>query len=137
MSTSFQPYKIKEFFVRALIVDDSKAMRLILGKFLKELGFEVYEAGHGIEALNRLKQMGTTDMALVDWNMPEMNGYEFICAVRADPIYSKLLLVMVTTESDMSKVAIALEAGANEYVMKPFTKEIIMDKLALLGIGQA
>ena len=81
--------------MRALVVDDSKAMRMIIGRSLKSLGFEVVEACHGRDALERLKDSGQFDVALVDWNMPEMNGYEFICAVRADAAYSDLKLMMV------------------------------------------
>lgn len=118
----------------ALVIDDSKAMRMILKQILKEVGFEVAEAGNGREALERLQQIGKTDLALVDWNMPEMDGFEFVCAVRAEPAYNDLRLMMVTTESEMSQVVKALEAGANEYVMKPFTKDVIREKLAIMGI---
>lgn len=121
--------------MQALVVDDSKAMRMIIGRTLKGLGYEVVEACHGLDALERLKDSGTFDVALVDWNMPEMNGYEFICAVRTDPIYNDMLLMMVTTEAEMSQVVKALEAGANEYIMKPFTKEMIQEKLQLLGLN--
>ncbi len=121
--------------MRALIVDDSRAMRLILCSILKESGYEVVEAGDGTEALQRLKENGEFQVVLVDWNMPPLNGFEFIKAVRADHAYDATPLVMVTTETEMSQVARALEAGANEYIMKPFTKETLLGKLALLGIG--
>ena len=121
--------------MRALVVDDSKAMRMIVGRTVKGLGFEVVEACHGLDALERLKDSGRFEVALVDWNMPEMNGYEFIRAVRADAAYSNMLLVMVTTEAEMSQVMRALEAGANEYIMKPFTREMIQEKLQLLGLA--
>jgi two-component system, chemotaxis family, chemotaxis protein CheY len=120
--------------MRALVIDDSRAMRAILGKILKELGFEVTEAGHGREGLERLQQVEKPQLALVDWNMPEMNGLEFIRAVRADHTYDDMRLMMVTTESETSAMISALEAGANEYVMKPFTKDVILEKLAILGI---
>lgn len=121
--------------MRALVIDDSKAIRLILGQMLKEMGFEVSSAGHGLEALERLKEVGKIDLALVDWNMPEMNGLEFVCAVRKEEKYNDMRLMMVTTETEMSQVIKALEAGANEYVMKPFTKEIIREKINLMGIS--
>jgi len=121
--------------VRAMVIDDSRAIRLILGKMLKELGFEVVDAENGAMAMDRLKACEKVDIALVDWNMPEMNGYEFVCAVRKDEAYKDLPLMMVTTETDMSQVIKALEAGANEYVMKPFTKEMITEKLTLMGIS--
>ncbi|ATX78553.1 two-component system, chemotaxis family, response regulator CheY [Mariprofundus aestuarium] len=120
--------------MRALVVDDSKAMRMIIGRTVKGLGYEVAEGCNGLEALERLKDSGPFDVALVDWNMPEMNGYEFICAVRADAVYSDMKIVMVTTEAEMSQVIKALEAGANEYIMKPFTKEMIQEKLQMLGL---
>jgi two-component system chemotaxis response regulator CheY len=109
-------------------------MRAILGKILKELGFEVAEAGHGREGLERLQQCGKPHLALVDWNMPEMNGLEFVQAVRADHAYDDMRLMMVTTESEVGAMVTALEAGANEYVMKPFTKDVILEKLAIMGI---
>ncbi len=121
--------------MHALVIDDSRAMRMILKQILQEMGFQVSEAGNGREALDRLRQMEKADIALVDWNMPEMNGFEFVCAVRAEAAYNDVQLMMVTTESEMSQMVKALEAGANEYVMKPFTKEVIREKLAILGIG--
>ena len=121
--------------MRALVIDDSRAIRLILGKIVKEIGFDVLEAGNGLEALEQLKKSENIDLALVDWNMPEMNGYEFVCAVRKDPQYDDLLMMMVTTETEMSQVIKALEAGANEYLMKPFTKEMILDKLSVMGLA--
>ncbi|MEE2960137.1 MAG: response regulator [Myxococcota bacterium] len=120
--------------MRALVVDDSKAIRRIIGKILKDLGFEVFEAGDGKQALTKLGETGVPDLALVDWNMPEMNGYEFLCNIRADPKYNGLNVMMVTTESEISQMAKALEAGANEYLMKPFTKEMIAEKLEILGL---
>ncbi|MGO8791106.1 MAG: response regulator [Terriglobia bacterium] len=121
--------------MRALIIDDSKAMRTILGRMLRGLNFEVVEAGNGKEAMERLQAIGKVDLALVDWNMPEMNGFEFIRAVRAEHNYDGVLLMMVTTETEMENVVRALAAGANEYVMKPFTKEVILEKLQIFGMA--
>jgi len=120
--------------VRALVIDDSRAMRSILGQILKGMGFEVADAVNGREGLARLKEIGPPDVILVDWNMPVMNGYEFLCAVRADPVYNDSRLMMVTTETEMEQMIKALSAGANEYVMKPFTKEVIREKLELMGV---
>lgn len=106
----------------------------MLKRMFADLGFEVLEAGHGLEALERLKEADKVDLALVDWNMPEMNGYDFVCEVRKDKTYDDLRMMMVTTETEMSQVVKALEAGANEYVMKPFTKEVILEKLNLIGL---
>ncbi len=121
--------------MRALIIDDSKAMRSILGRILREIGFEVVEAANGRDAINRLPEAGKVDLALVDWNMPEMNGLDFIRAVRADHIYDGVLLMMVTTETETDNVVRALAAGANEYVMKPFTPEVILEKLQIFGMA--
>jgi two-component system, chemotaxis family, chemotaxis protein CheY len=121
--------------VRALIVDDSKAMRSILGRMLRAMDFDVVEAANGREALERLEGLGKVDIALVDWNMPEMNGFEFVRAVRSEHIYDGVLLMMVTTETEMENVVRALAAGANEYVMKPFTPEVILEKLRIFGMA--
>jgi two-component system chemotaxis response regulator CheY len=96
---------------------------------LIDVGFEVFEAADGLDALRRLKEIGQADVLLVDWNMPEMNGYELVCALRGDPRYNEVPLMMVTSETELAQMAKALEAGANEYVMKPFTKEVITEKL--------
>lgn len=121
--------------MRALVVDDSRAVRMMLKRMLGELGFdECSEAGHGGEALVRLDEESAPDVMLVDWNMPEMNGLELIRAVRADPSRRDIPIVMVTTETEVEQVVRALAAGASEYVMKPFTKDVIQDKLDLLGI---
>jgi two-component system chemotaxis response regulator CheY len=101
---------------------------------LRGLGFEVVEAGNGREGIERLQETGKFDLALVDWNMPEMNGLEFIRSVRAEQSYDGVLLMMVTTETEMENVARALAAGANEYVMKPFTPEVILEKLQIFGM---
>ncbi len=121
----------------ALIIDDSRAMRAILKRILTKAGFRTCEAANGLEALERLKEHDDIDIALVDWNMPEMNGYEFVKAVRADPTKKNLWLMMVTTETEMTRVVKAMAAGANEYVMKPFTDDVILDKLQLLGLVAA
>ena len=121
--------------MRALIIDDSKAMRSILSRMLRGLGFEVLEASNGCEGLQRLQESGKIDLALVDWNMPEMNGLEFIRTVRAEQSYNGVLLMMVTTETEMDNVVRALAAGANEYVMKPFTQEVILEKLQIFGLA--
>jgi two-component system chemotaxis response regulator CheY len=107
---------------------------MILRKYLGKMGFDVVEACNGREGLERLRKMTQTDVVLVDWNMPEMNGVDFVRAVRADHGYDVLPLVMVTTNTEYENVAEALSAGANEYVMKPFTLDMIREKLELLGI---
>jgi two-component system chemotaxis response regulator CheY len=120
--------------MRALVVDDSRAIRLCLGRMLRQAGFtEVVEASNGREAMERLGEMRPPDLALVDWNMPEMDGYTLIRAVRAVKRYASMRLMMVTTETEIEQVVKALNAGADEYVMKPFTSEVLQSKLELLG----
>jgi two-component system, chemotaxis family, chemotaxis protein CheY len=120
--------------MHALIVDDSRAMRNILRKIVEPIGFQTSEAGNGIEALARLTEKPETELVLVDWNMPEMNGFEFVKAVRALPQYGTTKLVMITTETEPSKMARALMAGVDEFLMKPFTPEMLLDKLQLIGV---
>ena len=123
--------------MRALIVDDSRAMRAVIGKMIGDLGVETTFAANGKDALVQLDASGRPDFALLDWNMPEMNGFELLVALRADPRYLDLPVVMVTTETEMAQIARALECGANEYVMKPFTPDILRDKLDMLGLVPA
>ena len=108
---------------------------MILAKTLKELGFEVCEAANGREALEIIEaEKSAVTLVLADWNMPEINGLELLKRLRQDPELSSLVVVMVTTETELDQMAAALEAGANEYVMKPFTKDILVEKLQLVGI---
>jgi two-component system chemotaxis response regulator CheY len=118
----------------ALVVDDSRAMRLILRHILTGIGFEVAEAAHGRDALTYLEGHLDTELALIDWNMPEMNGLELVQAVRQNDRLRNLRMMMVTTETEMANVTRAMEAGADEYIMKPFSKEIVLEKLQLLGL---
>jgi two-component system chemotaxis response regulator CheY len=120
--------------VRALVLDDSRAMRMVLVRILKAKGWEVVEAGDGQEGLDVLAGGPSPDLALIDWNMPVMNGLDFIRAVRKDPMYVDMTLVMVTTESEHGQVVRALAAGAHEYVFKPFTPEALLGKLSMLGL---
>ena len=120
---------------KALIIDDSRAIRRILGSVVRELGFEVSEAENGRVGLETLINMEPpAEVVLVDWNMPEMNGLEFVNQVRADGRWRGVKLMMVTSETEAEQVVKALTAGADEYVMKPFTKEVLHDKMRLLGI---
>ena len=120
---------------KALVVDDSRAVRMILARTLKELGFEVREAANGREALEVIETEKTAvSLVLADWNMPEINGLELLKQLRQKPELASLVVVMVTTETELDQMAAALEAGANEYVMKPFTKDILVEKLQLVGI---
>jgi two-component system chemotaxis response regulator CheY len=120
--------------VQILIVDDSRAMRLVLRRMLADLGHtDVTEAEHGEAALGRMSE-SRPDLALVDWNMPIMNGLDFVKAVRDQRDYDRVKLMVVTSESSPRIVYEALKAGADEYAMKPVTSDIIDDKLQLLGL---
>ena len=120
---------------KALVVDDSRAMRMILTKTLKELGYEVCEAANGREALEVIEaEKSAVSLVLADWNMPEINGLDLLKRLRQNPELSSLVVVMVTTETELDQMVAALEAGANEYVMKPFTREILVEKLEMVGI---
>jgi two-component system chemotaxis response regulator CheY len=119
---------------RALVVDDSRAMRTILARILGDIGFAVVEARHGGEALVQLDAHPDTVLALIDWNMPEMNGLDLVTALRQNERFTRLKVVMVTSETEMARVAAALAAGADEYIMKPFTRPVLEDKLHALGL---
>jgi two-component system chemotaxis response regulator CheY len=121
--------------MRALVIDDSGAMRSILRQYMREMKYEVVEARDGREALKRCEETPHFDIALVDWNMPVMNGLDFVRALRARKEYDSMKLMMVTTENDAAHIESALSAGANEFVMKPFTYEVLAEKMALLNDG--
>lgn len=123
--------------MQALVVDDSRAMRAILTRLMIGFGFEVAQAGHGVEALAVIDAGARPDVILVDWNMPVMDGLAFIKHVRARADLRDVSLVMVTTESEQANIVRALAAGAHEYVIKPFVDEAIAEKLALLGLVAA
>lgn len=118
--------------MRALVVDDSRAMRAIVAGILKDAGFEIAEAGDGPAALAALRT-STADLVVVDWHLPGMTGPEIVRAIRAEPAWGGVRVLMVTTEVDPHRVREALEAGAQEYLMKPFTADHVRDKLALMG----
>ncbi len=121
---------------KALVVDDSKTIRMIIRRVLIELGFEVCEAANGVEALKVLeKEKTAVSLVLADWNMPEMNGLELVKNLRQNPEFASMKILMVTTETEIGQMTQALEAGANEYVMKPFTKDVLVEKLELVGIS--
>jgi two-component system, chemotaxis family, chemotaxis protein CheY len=119
--------------MRALVIDDARAMRLMLKTILEELGFQVFAAADGLEALDKLKIHWPIDIALVDWHMPNMDGAEFIYTVRANEEYDTMRLVMVTTEADEKKISEVTKWGVNDYVHKPFDIEQLIDKLKQMG----
>ncbi len=120
--------------MRALVVDDSRTMRRILRSYVEKSGYTVDEAENGREALEVLEQVGAVELVLIDWNMPVMSGLELVQALRSNPAFNETRLMLVTSEADMARVVAALEAGANEYLMKPITLELLNDKLRIMGL---
>ena len=116
-----------------LIVDDSKVIRMVARRILEELKFEISEAGDGRDALASC-QKKMPEGILLDWNMPVMNGLDFLKELRKLPDGDRPLVLFCTTENDISKIQTAIEAGANEYIMKPFDSEILQAKLAQVGL---
>lgn len=122
--------------MHALIVDDSSSMRAILKRALAERGFAVTAASNGSDALALMAERAP-DLVLVDWNMPGMNGFELLREIRRQSRYASVKVVMVTTETNKAEMSHALAAGANEYIMKPFTPDVVYDKLRLAGLPVA
>lgn len=116
-----------------LIVDDSKVIRMVARKILQELEFETAEAADGQEALDACKS-NLPDAVLLDWNMPVMDGLEFLKELRQLPGGNAPIVVFCTTENDIEHIRKAIESGANEYIMKPFDSEIIQAKFAQVGL---
>ncbi len=116
-----------------LIVDDSKVIRMVARKILEDLEFEVIEAADGNEALEACKKK-LPEAVLLDWNMPVMDGLEFLRELRILPGGDAPVVVFCTTENDMEHIQRAIEAGANEYIMKPFDSEIIQAKFVQVGL---
>jgi two-component system chemotaxis response regulator CheY len=117
-----------------MVVDDSRAVRMIIGRILRELGYDVTETGDGRQALDALAQNAAVDVVLADWNMPEMDGISLLKAIRANDALRGIPVIMVTTEAEFDQMSTAMAEGATEYVMKPFTKEILVDKLRMTGL---
>lgn len=118
--------------MRVLVVDDSSTMRRIIANTLKKLGYEdIAEAGDGSEALQQVSA-GKPDLILTDWNMPKMDGREFVTKLRQNPEMGKVPVLMVTTQAEKSDVVLALQAGVNDYVVKPFTPETLKEKIECL-----
>ncbi len=116
-----------------LIVDDSKVIRMVARRILEELQFDTLEAADGKEALDSCGQ-NMPDAVLLDWNMPVMDGLEFLRELRRMSGGDTPIVVFCTTENDLDHIRKAMEAGANEYIMKPFDSEIIQSKFAQVGL---
>jgi two-component system, chemotaxis family, chemotaxis protein CheY len=121
--------------MHALIVDDSRFVRGFLRGLLEEKGITCQEAGDGAAGLTKLRSGGRFDLALIDWNMPVMNGFEMLTALRAEG-FDDLKVMMVTTEAENDFIIRALDSGADEYLMKPFDGEALTEKLNMLGLAE-
>ena len=120
--------------MQALVVDDSRATRRILKSLLTPLGFETTEAENGQVALELIEASGEYDLVVIDWNMPVMNGIALIRALRSDSRHDKLQLLVVSSRTEIDRIGEALEAGADEFLMKPFTKASLLSKLELMDM---
>jgi two-component system chemotaxis response regulator CheY len=116
-----------------LIVDDSSVIRKVARRILEGLDFQIVEAENGEEAIESCRK-NLPDAILLDWNMPKMDGYEFLRVLRRLPGGDRPKVVFCTTENDVAHIARALHAGANEYIMKPFDKDIVEAKFAEVGL---
>ena len=118
-----------------LVVDDLRIIRRMAVDMLRGLGLRTAEAEHGLAALEFCRTT-VPDLVLLDWNMPEMDGITCLHALRAMDLGSRPLVVMCTTESGLNKICEALESGADEYIMKPYDSEVLLDKLVQLGLAE-
>jgi two-component system chemotaxis response regulator CheY len=122
--------------MRALVVDDSRFIRNYLHSLFTQHGVECVEAVDGKQGLACLREAGPFSVALVDWNMPVMSGYEMLQAARADHSLDATRIVMVTTEAENDHIEAALLAGADEYIVKPFDEGGLFDKLRMAGVNE-
>lgn len=118
-----------------LVVDDSKVIRKVARHILEALHFNVEEAGDGREALDRCHSGDLPDVILLDWNMPVMSGMEFLRSLGSVDLAQRPKVVFCTTENDVAHIRAAIEAGADEYMMKPFDRETLESKLQLVGVA--
>ena len=118
---------------QCLIVDDSRVIRKVARRILEELKFGIDEAEDGAEALEICRRQ-MPDAILLDWNMPNMSGIEFLRVLRREPSGGKPIVVFCTTENDVAHITEAIGAGANEYIMKPFDKDIVTAKFQEVGL---
>lgn len=124
--------------MKLLVVDDSSTMRRIIKNTLARLGYkDVLEGGDGVEGWEALDSNPDVEMLITDWNMPEMNGLELVKKVRADERFKDMPIIMVTTEGGKAEVITALKAGVNNYIVKPFTPQVLKEKLgAVMGVAE-
>ncbi|RAX53902.1 two-component system response regulator [Helicobacter sp. 16-1353] len=124
--------------MKLLIVDDSSTMRRIIKNTLQRLGYDdILEAEHGLQAWELLDTIDDIKILITDWNMPEMNGLDLVKKVRGDARFADIPIIMVTTEGGKAEVITALKSGVNNYIVKPFTPQVLKEKLeAVLGVNE-
>ena len=124
--------------MKLLVVDDSSTMRRIIKNTLSRLGYiDILEGADGVEGWNQMDSNPDIEMLITDWNMPEMNGLELVKKVRADARFADVPIIMVTTEGGKGEVITALKAGVNNYIVKPFTPQVLKEKLgAVMGVAE-
>ena len=118
--------------MRALVVDDSRAMRAVIRDVLRQAKFQVLEAAGVREAVRALEELGPPDLAMVDWNLPKTGGMQFVKTVRARSEFDSMKLIMLITELDMGQLMQGAKAGVDECLVKPFTRSALLEKLARL-----
>lgn len=124
--------------MKLLVVDDSSTMRRIIKNTLQRLGYEdIFEAENGIEAWDILDKNSDMGVLITDWNMPEMNGLELVKKTRSDSRFADIPIIMITTEGGKVEVITAIKAGVNNYIVKPFTPQVLKEKLeVVLGVNE-
>jgi two-component system chemotaxis response regulator CheY len=124
--------------MKVLVVDDSSTMRRIIVNTLARLGYkDVVQAADGVEAWDAMQANPDIGVVITDWNMPNMNGLELVKKIRAEEKYVDIPIIMVTTEGGKAEVITALKAGVNNYIVKPFTPQVLKEKLqAVLGVNE-
>ncbi len=120
--------------MKALVVDDSQSMRNIVKAGLQKMGIfdSINEAVNGVDALEKINSEGPFDLVLLDWYMPEMEGYDCLVKIRQNAAWNDMKIMMVTTENQQENVIRAVMAGANEYLMKPFTADMLEEKVRIV-----
>ncbi|MDX1950455.1 MAG: response regulator [Rickettsiales bacterium] len=119
--------------MKALVVDDSKVVRSVISSLLESFSIAYEQAENGLIALEKVRK-SKFDFILLDWNMPELDGIGFLQKSKAENLIADTKIILCTTENEFEKISLALESGASEYIMKPFNKDILEDKLKILGI---
>ncbi len=119
---------------KILLVDDSRCVRMVMHKIMDDLGLEVLEAEDGQKALEAVQNHADIDAVLLDWHMPVKDGLSFLKELRKEQTISQPVVIMCTTENEMSRIVEAMQAGANEFIMKPFSEDVVREKFEMTGI---